>query len=513
MWSTDPPGNGGWPPPSEHRPHPVSYVLAVVLPLLLLAVLAAPVGVLAILRARSATEPAATDQPAPASTEGGPSVGDPYYPESGSSGYDAVKYQISVSWDPATETLTGTTKIAARATQPLTAFYVDLALEATTAQVGGRPATLAKQGFQDLRITPERPIAAGDDFEVLIEYAGRPGQLLRNGRTPWLTTDQEWTAAGQPESSAWWFPANDHPSDPALMDVSVRVPAGLEALSVGRLESRDTGTEAGFDTWRWVARQPMATYLNFVSIGQYQLDQGVVDGRPFVYAVTEQLDAEARQARLATLRQSGAVLRRLESLFGPYPFTELGGVVVAHELDFAGLETQTRPVYDSRAIANRDFAIDLIVHELAHMWFGNQVTVRQWNDIFLNEGYASWAQWGYAERATGRSSNARLNATYDRIRGNRDFWQVTMIDPGRERLFSTVYTRGPMALQALRNVIGDAAFLSLAREWTADPGSRTLEEWMIKAQAKTTVDLVPFFQAWIFSPTAPARTAENGFRR
>ena len=87
-----------------------------------------------------------------------------------------------------------------------------------------------------------------------------------------------------------------------------------------------------------------------------------------------------------------------------------------------------------------------------------------------------------------------------------------MIDPGREQLFSTVYTRGPMVLQALRNVIGDDAFLALAREWSAVPRSRSVEEWMIQAQAKTKVDLVPFFQAWIFSPTVPARTAENGFR-
>ena len=440
-------------------------------------------------------------------------MGDPYFPDYGSSGYDAVKYQITMTWDPGSATITASTTITARASQPLESFYVDLALDATSVQVDGQPAVVAKQGFQDLKITPQRSIAAGADFEVIIDYSGQPGTVLRDGRSPWLTTNAEWTAAGQPASSAWWFPANDHPSDPALMDVSVRVPAGVEAISVGRLESRDTGNEADFDTWHWVARQPMATYLNFVSIGQYQLDQGVVDGRPYVYAVTEQFDAATRQSMLTTLRQSGSVVRRLEGLFGPYPFSELGGVVVAHELDFAGLETQTRPVYDPRSIRRADFATDLLVHELAHMWFGNQVTVRQWNDIFLNEGYASWAQWGYAEGEAGRrNGNQRLNDIYERTRSNREFWQVTMIDPGREQLFSTVYTRGPMVLQALRNVIGDAAFLALAREWSADPGSRSVEEWMIKVQAKTTTDLVPFFQAWIFSPTAPARTAENGFR-
>ena len=147
------------------------------------------------------------------------------------------------------------------------------------------------------------------------------------------------------------------------------------------------------------------------------------------------------------------------------------------------------------------------------MWFGDQVTLRQWNDIFLNEAYASWAEWGVAEkRPNRRTANQRLNDTYTRARNNRNFWRVTMIDPGVPNLFTTVYVRGPMALQALRNVIGDQAFSALAREWAVGGGPRSLEEWMVAAQAKTQIDLDPFFQAWIYGNSAPERTAANGFR-
>ena len=146
------------------------------------------------------------------------------------------------------------------------------------------------------------------------------------------------------------------------------------------------------------------------------------------------------------------------------------------------------------------------------MWFGDNVTLTEWNDIFNNEAYASWAQWGYNERTGGRSANDELNQTFDRAADNDEFWAVTMIDPGRAHLFDVVYVRGPMVLQALRNVIGDEAFFRLAREWAQAPGTRSLEDWMTAAQAVTTVDLGSFFQAWIFSPTAPARTPENGFR-
>lgn len=511
MWSVDP----SWPPPTENRqrPHRAAYVFAAIMPLILVLAIAAPTGLLwgfDRLRNSETSRPGAA--PSAAADEGQPGVGDPYFPDYGSSGYDAVKYQIMINWDVKAASMRSTTTITARATQDLSSFYFDLALQTDAVTVNGVAASFVRNDFQDVEVTPATVITSGSTFEVMVDYSGEPGRLKRGDTVPWRAAGQEWAVAGEPESAAWWFPSNDHPSDPALMDVSVRVPAGMEAISVGRLESADTGTEADFDTWHWISRQPMASYLNFVAIGQFDLQQGVVDGRPYVYAVSQQLATTERQQAFAALQKSGSIIKVLEQMFGPYPFTEVGGVVVATDLPFAGLETQTRPVYERSAILDGGFGESLIVHELAHMWFGNNVTLRQWNDIFNNEAYAAWAQWGYAERTGGRKANDSLNRLYDRAKDSEEFWQVTMIDPGSERLFDTVYSRGPMTVQALRNAMGDEAFFALARDWSQQPGSRSLEEWMITAQSKTTVDLVPLFQAWIFAPTAPARTAVNGFR-
>jgi aminopeptidase N len=499
----------GPPPLPPHRPHPVAYVFAVVMPLVLLVVLAAPLAVVWARRTGVASGPAGV--PVPNATNGERGLGDPYYPEAGNGGYDVAKYQISVSWDPASGTLTGTTTISARATQSLESFYFDLALPATRVTVNGQPAAFQRRGFADVEVTPTAAVAGGSEFALVVDYRGRPDDIEGDAK-PWYTTNAEVSALGQPESSAWWFPANDHPSDPALMDVSVRVPAGLEALSVGRLESADSAREKDFDTWHWVSRQPMATYLNFVSIGQFELKQGTEDDLPYVYAVSEQLQPPNRQKAFAALMTSVDRIRVLESMFGPYPFTEIGGVVTAHDLPFGALENQTRPVYDAGAILNADFAPTLLNHELAHMWFGNNVTLRQWNDIFNNEAYASWAQWAYDERTRGRKANDRLNRTFEEYADEAGFWQITMIDPSRSHLFDAVYVRGPMAIQALRNVMGDETFFRFSRDWAQAPGSRSLEDWMAAAQSATTVDLDPFFQAWIFSRTAPARTTENGFR-
>jgi aminopeptidase N len=487
-----------------------------VLPVVLLVALAIPLGVAWEISRLRPTTPARSDSPPTASgapDEGQPGVGDPYFPDYGSSGYDALKYTIAMSWDATDESLTATTQIAARATQTLRSFWFDLALTTQRVTVDGQPATFSKSGFSDVRVTPAQPIAAGAEFEVAVTYSGKPGQIKQGKISGWWTSGHEWTAAGEPESSVWWFPADDHPSDPALMDVSVRVPAGLEVISVGQLESKDTGQEPDFDTWHWVSHQSMATYLTFVTIGQYELQQGVEDGRRYVYAVSDQLSVDDRKRAFAALQRSASIVRVLESMFGPYPFTDLGGVVPAHKLWFSGLETQTRPIYERSAIVDGRFATSLMAHELTHMWFGDNVTLRQWNDIFDNEAYASWAQWGYAERTGGRSANDALNALYERTKDRADFWRITMIDPGKEHPFDAVYSRGPMVLQALRNVMGDTAFFTLAREWSHQRGARSLEEWMVKAQSKTSTDLLPFFQAWIYAPTAPARTAANGFRR
>jgi aminopeptidase N len=511
MSSVDP----TWPAPQrpKHRPHRVAYVFAVVMPIVLLVALAIPAGVaLNLWRLRSPAPTEVTPTPGTGQAdEGQPGVGDPYYPDYGSSGYDALKYTISLSWDPRAQAIQATTVISARATQTLAAFYFDLALTTDRVLVDGRAAGFEHSGFQDVRVTPAVPIEAGAEFSVTVDYSGVPGSLKRGSTSGWWQTRQEWTAAGEPESSVWWFPANDHPSDPALTDVSIRVPVGLQAISGGRLASRDSATEADFDTWHWVSEQPMATYLTFVSIGRYELQEGEVDGRPYVYAVSRQLSTADRRKAFAELQRSGEIVRTLESLFGPYPFSELGGVVPAHDLWFDGLETQTRPVYKADSIVS-DFSTGLIAHELAHMWFGDNVTLRRWDDIFTNEAYASWAQWGYTERTGGRSANDALNALYDRAKDRDAFWRVTMIDPGRQHLFDTVYSRGPMALQALRNVMGDRAFTTLNRRWAQRAGTRSLEEWMVMAQSQTRVDLGPFFQSWIYAPTRPERTAANGFR-
>ncbi|MDN5805435.1 MAG: M1 family metallopeptidase, partial [Microlunatus sp.] len=468
--------------PGRARLPRLAYVLAGVLALLLVASVAVSIGT-GVSLYRSGWPPAGSTT-GPTTDGGTDGVGDPYFPDYGSSGYDATSYRVAVDFDPDSEVLSGQTTVTARADEELEVFYLDLALEATRVQVEGvDAASFEREGFQDLRITPQAPIAEGSTFEVIVDYAGQPGSLRRKGQhSPWQSDHQEWTVAGEPESSAWWYPANDHPSDPALLEVTVRVPKDFQAISIGRLVSKDIAKEADFDTWQWQTSEPLPTYASFLAVGRYQLREGTTDGRPYVYAVSSQFKASDRAHLFTALERTPDVVTELESFAGPYPYSEIGGFVPATELPFDGLETATRPVYEPEALLSDDFGDELLIHELAHMWFGNHVTLWQWNDIFTNEAFASWAVWRVVERRGGTTADTELDQTYDQTKDAARFWQITMIDPGPNRMFETVYFRGPMTLQALRNVMGEQAFADLVKVW-AEGGTRSLEDFMVVAQA------------------------------
>ena len=440
--------------------------------------------------------------------DGSSGAGDPYYPDYGNGGYDAERYTISLEWIPKSSTLTGSTVISARSSQPLRSFYVDLRLPVSSVTVNGAEAKFERQDAVDVKITPKTMISDNTEFEVLITYGGKPGDYSIGSQTPWWVTGDEVTVAGEPDGAAWWYPSNDHPSDPATFDISVRVPAGLQVISNGRLASRDSLHETDYDTWHWVCNESMSTYQAFIAIGHYQIKQGTADDMPYVYAVSEQLPSDQRQRIFSNLATSAKIINGLEKAWGRYPYGQFGGVVPAHRLWYAGLETATRPVYAAASMDSAD-ATDLITHELAHMWFGDTVTLKQWNDIFDSEAYASFSEWLHDERSGRESADDRLHRTYNRLKDNADFWTVTMADPGRDNLFDAVYTRGPMTLQALRNVMGDKAFFAFSRDWTRG-GTESLENWMSAAQSYTSIDLTPFFAAWIYGTTAPARTKANG---
>lgn len=441
--------------------------------------------------------------------EGASGVGDPYFPLDGNGGIDVVHYDVANRYDFASGLLVGRTNLTLRATQDLQRFNLDLMLKPTAVTVAGRKARFRKDGKHELVIRPATALKAGSTVTVVVRHRGKPKKLSYRGERSWFSDRHEVVAVNEPHIAPWWFAANDHPSDKATFAVSMSVPRGKEVISNGRLVKKVAKGKRV--VWHWKARDPMATYLAFFVAGDFTLAKGSTRGLPWRVAVSKRLTKQQQRVSMAQLKKSAARVRWLEKHLGPYPFETTGGVAVSLPLGFA-LETQTRPVYPG--FGHHDDA--LVIHELAHQWFGNSVSVRRWADIWLNEGLASFMEWRF-EEARGELTGAEtLEETYRWTPASDRFWKVRPGAPGGKHLFDwSVYSRGAMTVQALRNRIGEDAFTRLLQTWTQRHagGNATVSDFETLAEEIGGQELDAFFTAWLRTPSKPARTVANGLVR
>jgi aminopeptidase N len=440
---------------------------------------------------------------------GAPGIGDPYFAKAGNGGYDVQHYDIGVRYTLSSGRLDGTTTVTSRATQGLSRFNLDLALPAAGVTVDGTPVRFAQKGHE-LVVTPSRPIPQGGTFTTTVTYAGVPDDFYRGGVNPWISSPTEVMATNEPHIAAWWFPSNDHPRDKATFDIAVTVPAGEQAISNG--DFGGTTSAGGWDTWRWHVPNRMATYLAFFAAGRFQTESGVADGLPYFNAVSMGLEETNRVKAMKLMRRSPGIVRWLETQLGPYPFSSTGGVTTSLFAGFA-LENQGRPTYPF--LGNGRYGRDTVVHELAHQWVGDYVSVDRWRDIWLNEGFATWFEWRYAEAHGGQPAQQALLGRYRGYAADDPVWDPDLADPGKSHLFGfAVYERGAMAVQALRHRIGDADFARLLRTWVQRHGDGTARVGGLERLAEQVSGerLGRFFDAWLRSGRKPARTAANGLR-
>jgi len=452
------------------------------------------------------TSATATAEPT-APVDGATGIGDPYWPLDGNGGIDVKSYEIRNRYAFDTKRLAGRTRVELTATSDLRSFSLDFLLDVSKVTVDGAAADFAKtDGGHELRITPAEPLLAGTEHAVVVSYADHPARHSYAGEMNWLSTQREVVAMNEPHMAPWWFPSNDHPQDKAIVDVRVRVPNGREVISNGELKGRRVGKRS--TTWHWRADEPMVPYLAFFAAGDFTIARGVRGGLPWLVAVSQALGKTDEEASMRLMRKTPAVIAGLEKDLGDYPFSVVGGLTTSLNVGFA-LENQTRPTYPAVGSSYTT----LVVHELAHQWFGDDVAVHQWRDIWLNEGFATFMEWRWTENHGGRTAAAILDDYYQNVEAGSDFWKVLVADPGAAKVFDdSVYGRGAMTLQALRNRVGNRDFWRILRTWIREQqgGNGSTEEFEALATRISGEDLSGFFTAWLHTASKPAATADNG---
>ena len=419
------------------------------------------------------------------------------FPGAGNGGYDVQNYNLTLDYTPSSKHLVGTAVISAIAKQNLSSFNLDLrGFSISRLLVNGKATTYTRDTGQELTVVPAKPgLTSGSRFTVTIDYAGQPSVVTDPDQSieGWVPTDDGAFVVNEPQGSPAWYPCNDNPRDKATFDFRITVPEGLTAMANGVLLSNPTS--AGKTTWVWKETDPMSTYLATATLGKFDLSISKVGNIPSYVAVDPQL------AKGQVLSKLPDAVQFYETYYGAYPFNAVGAIVDSAKVVGYSLETQTKP--------NFPYVPDelTLVHELSHMWFGDSVTLTTWPDIWLHEGFATWSEWLWTEKQGNKTAAQWFKGLYSTPEKDTAFWGpavANFFDPAL--LFNgTVYYRGAMTLQALREKIGDLAFFQLLKAWATQNryGNVTTAQFIALAEKMSGMNLKAFFDAWIFQDAKP----------
>jgi aminopeptidase N len=439
---------------------------------------------------------------------GAAGIGDPLFPTLGNGGYEVDHYDLALRYATSApdQGIDGTATILAHATQALSRFNLDFAGDSVGAvTVDGRPAAASWDG-EELVVTPARALRRGQPFLVAVHHftastkVPDPRVLLG---APFFSSPDGSAWAAQPHNAHTIFPSNDHPSDKATFSFRIDVPAGTTAVANG--ERLGQATFNGRTVFAYLQLQPMATELAQVATGAFTVTDRGTHAGVRVRDVTPTRLTAGLEPKLAIELDH---LASLQAQLGDYPFGTYGSLVVDSPLGFA-LETQTLSLY---AAFFFDDPIEryapLMVHELAHQWFGNSVAPAKWSDVWQSEGHATW----YELSSQFPLDSAQHTALMRRIYSFGELFRVVFGPVAAPRsgdvydLFNpNVYFGGALALYALRQEVGDATFQQIERTWVSRYRGRSpsTQDFIALSSELAGRDLSAFLQAWFYDETTP----------
>ncbi|MFE2941568.1 M1 family metallopeptidase [Streptomyces sp. NPDC059255] len=432
---------------------------------------------------------------------------DPYFPAHGDTRYRIHRYELALAYRPTANRLSGTARLSGVADRgPLREFSLDLAdFRLNRVTVDGRTTHYTHRGGK-LRIRPERTLEAGAAFTVEVHYAGNPAPIRSHwGGLGWEELTDGALVASQPIGAPSWYPCNDRPGDKASYQISLTAPSPYTVVVGGRLLTRTT--RASSTTWVYEQPAPTSSYLVGVSIGRYETvpftsRASSSDARRPV-PQTAYVPARLVPEFTTDFARQPQMMKYFEDVFGPYPFNEYAVVVADEELDVP-VEAQGLATFGTNHLDGQGGSERLVAHELAHQWFGNSLTVADWRHIWLNEGFAKYAEWLWSEHAGGPTVQILAARAHAHLRQHRQ--DLRLADPGRRLMFDDrLYARGGLAVHAVRCALGEDPFFRMLKGWTTihRHGLVTTTDFAAHAQQYTARPLGPVIDAWVRQSVLP----------
>ncbi|MEE9167847.1 MAG: M1 family aminopeptidase [Candidatus Neomarinimicrobiota bacterium] len=423
-------------------------------------------------------------------------------------GFDVTFYRVSLNIDPGTKSIAGDVTMRAHSTvSDLQEVTLDLYNNMVVDSITSEGSLLAySHADNKLNIDLSRKHDTGEAFAVRIYYSGQP--VNEGGFHSFTFEEHEGvpiiSTLSEPFGSPTWWPCNDDPADKAdSVDLIITVPSSLVVASNGVLISEITHGD-GTKTFFWKERYPISSYLVSLAITNYETFSDYYhysesDSMEVVYFVyPEDLNAAKEDFTVIV-----PMIEYYSSLFGQYPFIEEKYGMA--EFPWGGaMEHQTCTSYGSRLIQGNHYYDWIIAHELAHQWFGNLITMKGWSHIWLNEGFASYAEALWEETLHGRG--AYLNYM-DRMDSGLFPTSVFVYDSTDiYSLFNrTVYDKGAWVLHMLRRVMGDSAFFQAMKTYVEEYPfeNATTEDFCRICESYYADDLDWFFHQWIYERFRP----------
>ncbi|MFP5416711.1 MAG: M1 family metallopeptidase [Actinomycetes bacterium] len=426
-----------------------------------------------------------------------PVAPDPYLPGHGDSRYSVEHYDLSLDYKMATNRLQGRATLRVRALTATAALRVDLSgLHVDKLRVDGEKPKRYTHKARAIEIKLATSLEEGDVVVVDVSYSGKPAPVPGpHGPAGWEELSDGILVASQPDGSPSWFPCNDRADDKASYRITVTADPEYLSLATGVLVAESTS--GGRLTRVFEQAEPTSPYLVCLHLGRLR----VTALAPRVYVAHPRALTPASGGTVGLLPD---MVTAAEGWFGPYPFSAFTAVVVEDALEIP-LESQGMASFGSNHLVEGWENERLVVHELAHQWFGNAVTAALMKDIWLHEGFACYAEWLWSEhRGLGKASD-RARQHWELLKSEDQ--SAPLSDPGAAHMFDDwVYKRGALTVHALRVAVGDEAFFDILRAWVPMHGGTAVStaHFVKLAEGQTGAHLSPLFKQWLDQLALPA---------